>query len=321
MRSDTVCVFPTHGRQSSRVYIAEMRFHHYASVLCLALVLIAPAASAAMKYSDELLVYTSDRQGFPRERVKGVFDAALRGDRPVILFIHGRGDEPQKSLVKAGLVLRAFGGGKAVAKLEAYGCHVIFYNWDSRSADANDRARPLGNMARAQERFGFVLDEYKQSLTELRAAGIRPQPVTLLAHSMGTIVLQRLIEARQGWDTNRLFDNVVLTSADADDVGHAAWVDRIARVERVFITVNPGDKLLAREKNRVPPGTNPLGVNPGSAVSETATYVHFRVGEHEVFAKSGIPPELVAFFDSAFHGQPPSHGPRLQLPGQQFNLK
>lgn len=261
-----------------------MRILRRATPLCL-LLLLTSAAFGQLAFQDQLLVYTNDKKGAPRESVKDVFVKALTGNKPVVLFVHGRGDEPQKSLGPARL-LGLLGG--AVKKIEQHGVTVVMFSWDSKHGDGReDRSRPLANMARSAERFGQVLDELVRAQAELDTRGIRRQPITLLAHSMGTIVLPTyLSRADRRWPgAQPLFRAAVLTSSDADREGHHTWVDEIGRVERVFVTINPADKVLTESAKDRTRASGPLGQNRGTVRSSRATYIFLRDGAHELFAK------------------------------------
>ena len=284
---------------------------------------------SALPYRDDLVVYTGDKRGFRRSEVKPLFDRQLLGNKPVVLFVHGRGDEPEKSLNGTNFVFAAFGfEGLAVAKLEKYGATVVLLSWDSkRGRGRRDRTRPLANMPVAQERFGFVLDRLAESITESESAGRPAPPMILVAHSMGTIVVQRYVESRGGWSprgSQALFDHVILTSSDADNTGHTTWVDRIGSVERVFITVNPEDGTLedsAGEPREVT-GAKPLGQDPGSVVSNAATYIHMEnTTAHEIFEQKPRNPEITTFFRSVITNTEVRLGRRTGGPGQQFHLK
>jgi len=129
---------------------------------------------ARIKYDDNFLVYTSDTKAFQQSELGTLFDRLLAGGRPLVLFIHGRGKEPGKSLVGAGF-FAGLGGveGKAVQKLEAYGAVVAMFSWDSERSGfllfgISDRARALRNTPAAAQRLQIVLDN-------LGAAMIRRQ--------------------------------------------------------------------------------------------------------------------------------------------------
>lgn len=267
-------------------------------ILSLAL-LLSFSAFAALEFNDQLLVYNDKGEGFPRERVKQVFIDALTGSKPVVLFVHGRGDEPRKSLSPA----RLFGMlGGAVSKIEKHGVNVVMFSWDSKAAAGNneDRSRPLSHMDRSAERLGFVLDELALAQAELKASGRTAKPITLLAHSMGTIILPTyLARADHRWPrAEPMFRAVVLTSADADRGGHDLWLNQIANVERTFVTVNKSDRILKRSAMDPQRATGPLGLDPGTTRAARATYLVFDDGAHELFAKR----EHRTRFDTLFAG-------------------
>lgn len=269
-----------------------------------------------MKFDPALFVYTSDAEGFRADQLETLFNGLLRQGRPVVLFIHGRGKEPGKSLEGAGFIVRSFGvEGKAVPKLEAYGSKAALLSWDSQRGGflffgLSDRQRALGNMDAAAQRLSDTIEKLGRAAA---AVGPARPPLTLVAHSMGSIVLQRYIENNAGWRTpgaGRLFDNVVISSADADNLGHAAWVDKIAAVERVFLTVNPSDPTLAKSKEGRQPNAGPLGINPGNVLSSKAIYVDIKIEAHEVFSKGHGHAEIERFFADALAGKDPSSGAR-----------
>lgn len=284
---------------------------------------------ASLKYDERLLVYTSDTKGFTSSEIKPLFDRLLAGNRPIVVFVHGRGKEPGKSLQGAGF-FAGLGGveGRAVAKLEDYGVVVVMVSWDSRRSGflffgLSDRERALANAPEAGRRFGEVLGRLGESLNERAQQNLSHPPITLLAHSMGANALQKYIEQNHGWQrptTGPVFTNVILSSADPDNLTHAPWVTEMARVERVFITVNPDDDILRRATEARPPNTVALGRDPGNVLSENPAYVFLRIDAHEIFTKRASHPRITAFFQSIFANNEVSLGTPLPPPGRRFRL-
>lgn len=221
-----------------------------------------------------------------------------------MLFIHGRGDEPTKSLNGSGFLLRSFGfDGDAVPKLSAYGANVVMFSWDSkRGRGLYDRSRPLANMDDAQKHLSTVLDAFALAVA---ARGNAPRPqLTLLAHSMGTIVVQRYVQAQQGFP-HPIFDNVILSSSDADNLQSTSWIDPLAAHEPVFITVNQDDRVLghAADQRREIPDAKPLGLDPGTDRSASANVTYIVVPPakaHELFSQSDKLRLANAFYATAF---------------------
>ncbi|MEA2344932.1 MAG: hypothetical protein QOF63_3101 [Thermoanaerobaculia bacterium] len=290
-------------------------------VLCLLLVLsfFAGCASSKSAFVPASLVYTADAQGFAADGVRPLFDRLLHGTQPVVLFVHGRGNEPKKSLFGGTLV-----EGKAVSKLEEYGVKVVLFSWDSKAESLFGRKVPLSHMPDASMRLSQVIDALTSSIGAMEQAHVQHPPITLLAHSMGTIVVQTYAQDDHTWKTpggRPLFTNVILSSPDADDVGHAGWVDKIASVEPVFITVNPSDPTLKDSKDaRVSPA-HALGLDPGNMLAAKATYVHIDEQKHEIFTKTASHPEISTFFADLFQGQEPNLGDAFAPPGHQFRLR
>jgi esterase/lipase superfamily enzyme len=280
---------------------------------------LAGCASSKSAFVPASLVYTADAHAFGGDGVRPLFDQLLRGTQPVVIFVHGRGNEPKKSLFGGTLV-----EGKAVSKLEAYGVKVVLFSWDSKAESLFDRKLPLSHMEESSKRLSDVMNALASSIGAMEEAHLQHPPVTLLAHSMGTIVVKTYAEGDHPWKTPGgapLFTNVILSSPDADDIGHASWVDKIARIEPVFVTTNPSDPTLKESNDaRVSPA-RPLGLDPGNTVATTAKYVHIDVEKHEIFTKTASHPEISLFFADLFEGKDPNLSDALALPGHQFRLR
>jgi esterase/lipase superfamily enzyme len=273
------------------------------------------STSLGLRYDPNKLVYTSDAKGFASAELKPLFDRLLSDTKPLVLFVHGRGDEPNKSLSPA-----RFGGhlGGGVGKLEQYGTNVVMFSWDSKAAAGNrdDRRRPLGNMPDAAKNLDTVLAALSQSVAE----HANHPPVTLLAHSMGSIVVQTYLQDHSL--PARVFTTVVLSSPDADRPGHRVWVDKIAPVAPVFVTANKNDIVLNKSLDaREPPSARALGLDPGSEVSQSATYIYLDdIKAHEIFTERGSHPEIARFFTSVFEGKPVALGSVEPGSGKRFHL-
>ena len=248
-----------------------------------AIVLLAGCRS--LSYDPDKFVYLSNERAFARDGVPAAFKEVLPAEKPVVLFVHGRGNEPGKSLVGTGLLSQMYGlEGRAVHNLEeTYRLPVVLFSWDSKrnpgllNLDLADRCRPLENSVEAAERLRSVVESLSSLKTE------RPR-VVLLAHSMGTWVVKNYVE-KYGPFPKGLFANVVLSSADVDNAGHDVWVQTLAATSRVYITVNEGDEILLQAtKSCRKEGVLPLGRVPGQARASNATYVQFPSMEaHEIF--------------------------------------
>jgi hypothetical protein len=256
-----------------------------------------------LAYCPQKVLYLKDKRVFTADDAAAVFEEIMAQNKPIILFLHGRGDEPYKSLVG-----KFFVEGRAVHKLEdIYKVPVIMFSWDSARSDEFwglnlwDRSRPLSNINAAVKRFRTVIEKL-EPLAALRDR----KPFVLLAHSMGTIVLQSYVR-EHGHFPPGLFANVVLSSADADNKDHDAWVQPLTRTSRVYVTVNAGDDTLFYAWSCRDWGVEALGLNPGSALARDANYVPFEpMAAHEIFYRTPSEREssdpVFSFYDTVLKG-------------------
>lgn len=261
---------------------------------------------AKLNFEPTKPLYTSDTKGWPLDQLESVLSALHATGKPLVIFIHGRGIEPNKSLRGA-----TFVEGLAVHKLErGYDVGVLMFNWDSAFPTPwfNDRSRALGNTPAAADQLTKLLSRFEQYFFDHPE---RSRPV-LLVHSMGSIVLQKTVEA-EGWPQKPVFKHVVITQPDADDVGHSVWVSKLAAVERVFVTQNSDDKVLKKSKDDRPAGSHALGLGTQQPVATNAAYVDLtNMGalgavddDHEVFGKGAMNGQLYVcqFLSQALRGE------------------
>ena len=284
----------------------------------------------ALTFDPEKRLYTSDKIGHPNSELPALLDSLLADGKPVILFVHGRGKEPNKSL-KGGLFVK----GKAVHKLESgYKANVLMFNWDSeRGSGFKDRSRPLSNMHAASRAFVQVLKSIKQ----YRQNNPQSPPIALIAHSMGNIVIETMVKDQGGWIDNGgepLFSNVVFSESDADHISHATWVENVSAAENVYITINADDKILLKSTDHRPKDAHALGLEPGNRLAHNSTYVDItklgtkkgkKTEAHEIFNKPGMHDQvyICEFFQQALTGLPVVLNAQNSThvgPGQRYKL-
>lgn len=253
-------------------------------------------------------LYTSDGMAWRMDEAAAAWQAVAAHGKPVVLFVHGRGKEPRKSLRGA-----RFTVGKAVWKIElGYDCRVLMFNWDAKFAGINvfDRTRPLANTAEGGRRFGELLARMQQ-LPAVQPPARKP---VLLVHSMGSIVVQQTVAAGLWPPGPSLFQQVVLSQPDADDVGHSVWLGALAAREQVFVTLNADDKVLRRSNDDRPEGAHALGRGTAEPLAGQARYIDLTamgaVGsdeddDHEVFGKAAMNGQVhvCRFFHQALRGE------------------
>lgn len=265
----------------------------------------------SLDFNPELPLYTSDKIGHSIAELPALLDGLLADGKPVILFVHGRGNEPKKSL-EGGSVVK----GRAVPKLEeGYDANVLMFNWDSkRGHGRKDRGRPLSNMPAASQALIQVLKGIKQ----YRKNNPQSRPIALLVHSMGNIVIEYIVKIQGGWVGNSgepLFSNVVFSASDADNIGHTTWVENVSAIENVYITINSDDKILNMSNDQRPANVAALGLDPGDRLANNVTYVEVtnlgakegnETKRHELFNKPGMHDQVYVckFFQQALTGRP-----------------
>lgn len=253
-------------------------------------------------------LYTSDARAWRIEQLEAAMATLVGLGKPVVLFVHGRGKEPNKSLRGA-----TFTEGKAVHKIErGYGVSVLMFNWDSAFPGLQflDRERPLAHTAAGASAFCRAL----HALSQFEASRPDAAKPSLLVHSMGSVVVQKSLVDGKWPPVGPLFRSVLLSQPDADDIGHAEWLEMLALRERTYVTWNRDDHVLRRSTDARPPGAHALGLGTSEPLASHATYVDLsRMGamgtkdeDHEVFGKGAMNGQLnvCAFFSQALTGSP-----------------
>lgn len=136
----------------------------------------------------------------------------------------------------------------------------------------------------------------------------------LLAHSMGCFVVTHAVESPAWRPEPNLFQRVLLTQPDVDDVGHKAWLEHLASTESVFTTLNRDDKVLSRSNDDRPQGSHALGLGTAEPLALSAKYVDltnmgaigsYKDDDHEVFGKGAMNGRVYVreFFEQALRGE------------------
>jgi hypothetical protein len=255
-----------------------------------------------MQYNPDTPIYTSDAQAWRIDELPRLLDKLYANGKPIVFFVHGRGKEPKKSLIGG-----TFVEGLAVRKIErGYDCSVVMFNWDSAFPNFQifDRTRALKNTVAG----ATLLAEMLTGLRDYLATKTDCERPSMLVHSMGSVVIQRVLEASH-WPNQSLFKSVVFSQPDADDIGHADWLTLLANVERVYVTLNRDDHVLSRSTDDRPEGCQPLGLGTEAPLALNATYLDLtnmgtlgkKDDDHEVFAKGAMNDQLYVceFFTQA----------------------
>lgn len=243
-------------------------------------------------------LYTLPQTSFEVARVEDAIEAALAASPSadnLIFFVHGRscgdGGEPQKSL------------GSVVPELaSAYQAGAIMFYWPG-----SDNGCPLGfpeNEARAAGPALRYLLMKVHAYGLARPAKLANVKLTLLAHSMGNIVLESALSSPTGLPSS-LFSTLVLNASTTALANHATWLASADFVTNVYVTVNANDKvLLAAGLGRGPRLGRQLESEP---LTSRADYVDVSATgvNHKYYVPSGQKgTSLPLFFQEVLNGRP-----------------
>lgn len=186
-----------------------------------------------------------------------VLDALFASRQPVVLYVHGRGREPRKSAQD-----------NILGALEKqYGVKVVMFNWDAHAflfSRPVDRAHASAPALR--DLIGR-LGKYRELHPDTATV-----PVSLLVHSMGSIVLKPALEGLSLTNANGpIFDNILITESDEDAQGHSLWVEQLKSRRTILLTFNKNDSTLGHSNHG--PGKTPLGKGPVSPLANNAFYL------------------------------------------------
>jgi hypothetical protein len=239
---------------------------------------------------------TADATQFTIDEVGAAVDHALANGaaRHIIIYVHGRacggGGEPSKSL------------SGAVPELEAdYGAKVLMFTWPGSSTGC-----PLGFPESQARESGLPLAHALHKLAYVvgtRGAAWSNVTFTLITHSMGNLVLEEALEKDTRPFPPALFATVMLNSSATALASHAAWLSKLRFSQRVFVSENDKDLILAAA------GTfgARLGKNLGSEpLAPNAAYVDFTAADvnHAYYLHSGMKgAHMRAFYDAVMKGK------------------
>ena len=291
--------------------------------------------SAAKIQKEKLAATETDENGNPivfasRYAAKKVSKRLEELDRNLVFFVHGYNNDLKAVLDRA----QGFE--------DLYNVEVVVFSWPANGggfvgtasylSDKRDALASVGALdrclaklhqymsefnaerikkieAEATARFPNDAEKWDKFFTKMNEKGC-PFTVNMVLHSMGNYLFKHVLQSAAYRGDLLLFDNVVLVAADANNDGHAEWVDRIQARNRVFITINEDDgalrasRMKAGEEQRAR-----LGHYPYNLYAERAVYVDFTNApyvsdSHAYFEGKPVINKIVKkFFQSAFNGE------------------
>ena len=206
-----------------------------------------------------------------------MLDGLFESRKPIVLYVHGRGNEPKKSWEK----------GIIVTLEKDYGVKVLMFNWNSCAFGLD---RPVKEAEEGAPHLRELIDrlkQYRESHPDSKAV-----PVSLLVHSMGNIVLRKAVDDGLSLTTSGgtpVFTNILMTGSDEDAEGHNIWINKLSCSGTILITINKNDGTLTGFfGSHHPDGKTPLGINPLPPLADNAYYLDVTGlvgGVHRLFRK------------------------------------
>lgn len=247
---------------------------------------------AALQYDKTRPLLDDSGKSYSVAETQALLERLNEAKSRVIFYLHGRGEEPEKSFN-----FKKTGGGAVIRLRTEYNARVILIGWNSKSK-GYDRSEPLEHTDEGADTMSAVLAQLAEHLKKNPSS---PRP-SLLVHSMGSIVLAKTVK-RIGWPTDStrpLFSNILLSESDVDSQGHGKWLSTISNAEKVYVTQNRQDTVLKESTDSRNPQTNfALGLEPVPPFADKARYIDLtdalaikrkwfflKVGAHQVFSKS-----------------------------------
>lgn len=220
-----------------------------------------------------------------------VIEEAYATGNPVVVYIHGRAKnigEPKKSVES-----------NIYRGLKSYGISVIGFTWDADDS-VYDETRPI---ASAEDFVTFLM-----ALGHYLKNHPNEKKPTLLAHSMGNIIVSELAKEDQlRREKGDLFKNILLSAAAVKTKRHHKWLKKIEVSERLYVLVNPDDKVLKFAGLLFKPDMLGRELRGPGVSPENAQYIDLRRLEvnHRYFVPAGQKSQsnLKTFFAEALAGK------------------
>lgn len=233
------------------------------------------SCAASPKFDQTCPLITSPCSRAKISEVNKVLDNLFATGKPIVLYVHGRGNEPKKTWEE----------GIAKTLEKDYGIKVMMFNWDSKAPLLNPLYRPVNKAYEAAPFLQEVIEKlarYRESHPDSKAI-----PVSLLVHSMGNIAFRKAVDGISLTTTDGpLFTNILMTGSDEDAEGHNVWIDKLLASGTILITINEADSTLSHSHH--PDGKTPLGINPKPPLADHSYYLDATglVGKtHRLFTK------------------------------------
>lgn len=215
--------------------------------------------------------------------------------RKIILYVHGRGEYPEKAFDE-----------DILKRLEAeYNAEVLMFTWPSW---LGRNTLPDKNAEQASQYLAKALNifnEYKQN-NRARMNNLR---VTLIAHSVGNRLLKGVLEDYSGGLESGLFSSVILSAPDVALDGHTQWLSKLDFAKNSYVFSNCNDPVLnssRKERNQTILGQQlTLDNETRIKLADNATYIVVDNASqaHRYFISGGRTAFLARVFEGIMNDQ------------------
>jgi len=195
---------------------------------------------------------------------------------------------------------------------KAFEVEVIAFSWpaDKGAAGLTNYRTQKGEAKKSVNAFDRCLKKLNEYLLKYADKNC-DKTFNLALHSMGNYLLKHFTKSSENARDALIFDNVILMAADANNEGHAKWVDSLQHRKRIYITINENDTALAASRMKFGKLQKArLGHYTKDLSSEKAVYLDFTRAkgvsddhayfEGKLLAKN---PNLKKVFNKMFNGQ------------------
>ena len=249
---------------------------------------------------------TAQRSALSDADAVQLIDAVLKGNKPVLFYLHGNNTDPARCFARCDALERQ------------HGVAVIGFSWtsegylpDGSDQPGLDKSKPAtddddealahiksrdslreGWIARKARRYAQAKVNAQHSTDALarvlrlvasRRLHLQQQKVSLAVHSLGCHFLHYTVDQQDAQASQAAMHTVALMAGCTGAAKHAAWVGRIRPLQRVYITYTRADTVLFGAG--VADGDVKLGTAPGS---EMLSAPHYRYIDFEN-AKKMVP--------------------------------
>lgn len=269
-----------------------------------------------------------------------LIDAVLKGNKPVLFYLHGNNTEPKRCFARCDALERQ------------HGVAVIGFSWtsegfmpDGSDLAGLDKSKPgtddddealasvksrdslkEGWIARKARRYAQAKVNAQHSTDALarllrlvasRRLHLMQQKVSLAVHSLGCHYLHYTVDQQDAEASLAAMHNVALIAGCTGAAKHAAWVGRIHPLQRVYMTYTRADTVLFGAG--VVDGDVKLGTAPGTDLlsGPKYRYIDFEnakkmsIGAHSYFvARPGkkLSSHASLLFGRIFRSEPDFEG-------------